>query len=39
MENYKVIENIGKGSFGVVTKIQRISDGKILVWYYNIINF
>ena len=32
MENYEVISNIGQGSFGVVSKIKRKSDGKILVW-------
>lgn len=32
MENYTQIENIGKGSFGVVSKIKRNSDGRILVW-------
>ena len=32
MENYEVISNIGKGSFGVVSKIKRKSDGKTLVW-------
>ena len=33
MDKYELIENIGKGSFGVVSKIKRKSDGKILVWY------
>jgi serine/threonine protein kinase len=32
MENYEVITNIGKGSFGVVSKVRRKTDGKILVW-------
>lgn len=32
MENYEKIEEIGKGSFGCVSKIRRVSDGKILVW-------
>jgi len=32
MENYEVVSNIGKGSFGVVSKVKRKSDGKILVW-------
>ncbi len=32
MENYEVISNIGKGSFGLVSKVQRKSDNKILVW-------
>ncbi len=32
MENYEVLQNIGKGSFGVVTKVLRKSDKQILVW-------
>lgn len=32
MENYEVVKNIGKGSFGIVSKIRRISDGQFLVW-------
>lgn len=32
MENYEVLAQIGKGSFGVVSKIKRKSDQKILVW-------
>ncbi|KAK8853176.1 hypothetical protein IAR55_003878 [Kwoniella newhampshirensis] len=28
MDKYKLISNIGKGSFGVISKVQRISDGK-----------
>ena len=32
MEKYEVLEPVGKGSFGAVTKIRRKSDGKILVW-------
>ena len=32
MDNYEKIEDIGKGSFGVVTKIRRKSDGKFFVW-------
>lgn len=32
MENYTKLQDIGKGSFGIVTKIKRNSDGKILVW-------
>lgn len=32
MENYEILEVIGKGSFGVVQKIKRKQDGKVLVW-------
>ena len=32
MENYEVINVIGKGSFGIVAKVKRKSDNKILVW-------
>jgi serine/threonine protein kinase len=32
MEKYERIEDIGKGSFGLVSKIKRKVDGKILVW-------
>ncbi len=32
MENYTKLQDIGKGSFGAVSKIKRKSDGKILVW-------
>lgn len=32
MENYEKIGTIGKGSFGIVCKIKRKSDGRILVW-------
>jgi serine/threonine protein kinase len=32
MDNYEVLGTIGKGCFGVVSKIRRKSDGKILVW-------
>lgn len=32
MENYEKIQEIGKGSFGSVSKIKRKSDGRILVW-------
>ncbi|WRT70274.1 uncharacterized protein IL334_007272 [Kwoniella shivajii] len=28
LDKYKLISNIGKGSFGVISKVQRISDGK-----------
>ena len=32
MENYEHLNVIGKGNFGSISKIKRISDGKILVW-------
>ena len=32
MENYEILSQIGKGSFGTVTKIRRLSDSKLLVW-------
>ncbi len=32
MENYEKLSDIGKGSFGTVSKIRRKADGKILVW-------
>ena len=32
MENYEKISDIGKGSFGVVSKVKRKSDGRVLVW-------
>ncbi len=32
MENYEKISDIGKGSFGTVSKVKRKSDGKVLVW-------
>ena len=32
MENYEIISQIGKGSFGIVSKIRRKSDSKLLVW-------
>lgn len=32
MEKYEHIQTIGKGSFGLVSKIRRRSDGKMLVW-------
>lgn len=32
MDKYEVLEHVGKGSFGAVTKIKRKSDLKLLVW-------
>lgn len=32
MEKYEILEQVGKGSFGAVTKIRRKSDQKLLVW-------
>ena len=32
MENYEVLDLIGKGNFGSISKILRKSDDKILVW-------
>ena len=32
MDAYETLESIGSGSFGIVRKIRRKSDGKILVW-------
>lgn len=32
MDKYEVLEQVGKGSFGAVTKIRRKADKKILVW-------
>lgn len=32
MEKYQFIYQIGKGNFGSISKIKRISDGKILIW-------
>ena len=32
MEKYNVIGKIGKGSFGLISKIMRKSDKKILIW-------
>ncbi|WWC64633.1 uncharacterized protein I303_107244 [Kwoniella dejecticola CBS 10117] len=28
LDKYKLISNIGKGSFGVISKVQRVTDGK-----------
>lgn len=32
MENYDVVGQIGKGNFGLIYRIKRKTDGKILVW-------
>ena len=32
MENYEILKAIGKGSFGVVYQVKKITDGKIYVW-------
>ena len=32
MEKYEELENIGNGQFGIVKKIRRITDGRVLVW-------
>ena len=32
MEKYIKLEQIGRGSFGTVHKIKRVSDGQIMVW-------
>ena len=32
MENYEIIQTIGKGSFGLVSQVKRKSDNKIFVW-------
>lgn len=28
LDKYRLVSNIGKGSFGVISKVQRIEDGK-----------
>lgn len=32
MDNYEKVADIGKGSFGIVSKIKRKADGRIFVW-------
>lgn len=29
MDKYKLMSNIGKGSFGVISKVQRVDDGRV----------
>lgn len=31
MEKYRLVSNIGKGSFGVISKVQRVQDGKVRI--------
>lgn len=28
LDKYKLVSNIGKGSFGVISKVQRLEDGR-----------
>lgn len=32
MEKYLPLEEIGKGSFGIVRKVKRLTDNAIFVW-------
>ncbi len=32
MENYEVLNQIGRGNFGKIYKIKRKTDNKILIW-------
>jgi serine/threonine protein kinase len=32
LDKYEKLQDIGKGSFGCVSKIKRKADGKVLVW-------
>lgn len=34
MDKYKLVSNIGKGSFGVISKVQRVEDGKVRMVVY-----
>lgn len=29
MDKYRLVSNIGKGSFGVISKVQRVEDNKV----------
>jgi NIMA (never in mitosis gene a)-related kinase len=29
MDKYRLVSNIGQGSFGVISKVQRINDNKV----------
>ena len=33
LAKYKLVSNIGKGSFGVISKVQRLEDGKVSGWW------
>ena len=32
LKNYELLEPLGNGVFGLVSKVRRLSDNKILVW-------
>ena len=32
LKNYELLEPVGNGVFGLVSKVRRLSDNKILVW-------
>ena len=32
MEDFEILSHIGKGSFGLVSKVRRKEDGQIFVW-------
>ena len=32
LKNYELLEPLGNGVFGMVSKVRRLSDNKILVW-------
>ena len=35
LDRYKLVSNIGKGSFGVISKVQRVDDGKVSLKAYD----